>query len=296
MACLGACAVFVSGLAVVARAQSAGYAELKLAEQAYNRRDFVTAVTHFQAAAAMETTNVKTRLFLANALLARWFSEPADPYSPHAVAAQQQYEQVLAYDPGNRHALHGLAGIAINARRPADALEIARKLVHLDKSDAAAYYTIGVANWAIAYEPYAKSASGAGMHDLAIRDASVRRNLRAKFLNGIDEGLESLERAISLKPDFDEAMAYTNLLLRLKAGIAETEAETQQLHVEADSWVKKAIALQQANKKLPPNPLTINVDAAVPSLADTRRLLPLLKAPPPPPPPPPPPSFRGGDR
>ena len=57
----------------------------------------------------------------------------------------------------------------------------------------------------------------------------------------IDEGLEALEKAIGIDPDYDDAMAYVNLLYREKADFAETEEEHDQLLAQADDWVQKAL-------------------------------------------------------
>ena len=79
-------------------------------------------------------------------------------------------------------------------------------------------------------------------------------------------------------------MAYMNLLDRIKAGIADTQAEYTELIGEADSWVSKALAAKRKQAQNPPQPPgALNVDGAVPEPS----------APPPPPPPPPPPAANG---
>ena len=45
-----------------------------------------------------------------------------------------------------------------------------------------------------------------------IKDKKVKEELKAKYLPVIDEGLENLEKALQIDPEYDDAMAYVNLL------------------------------------------------------------------------------------
>ena len=57
----------------------------------------------------------------------------------------------------------------------------------------------------------------------------------------IDEGLDALETAIEIDPDYDDAMAYVNLLYREKADFAESNDEYDTLLSQADHWVQRAL-------------------------------------------------------
>jgi tetratricopeptide (TPR) repeat protein len=236
----------------------------------------------------MEPGNIKTKLFLANALLTQFFSEQGARNARYMLAAQEQYQQVLAQEPHHNQAMHGLMGIAINSRRPAEALELARKLMEWDASDPIAPYTAGVAQWMIVYPEYAKAkvATGGRVDEYFLHDANVRKSLREKYSASIEDGLAMSRRAVSLKPDFDEAMAYTNLLLRLKGGISDTMEESNLLIGDADAWVGKAISFKKGQGQQPAGNPTIDVDGPIPALPAPK---PIRVAPPPPPPPPPPP-------
>ena len=48
-----------------------------------------------------------------------------------------------------------------------------------------------------------------------------------KYGATVDEGITKLQKAIELKPDYDDAMAYLNLLYRQKADM-ETTAEARE--------------------------------------------------------------------
>jgi hypothetical protein len=55
----------------------------------------------------------------------------------------------------------------------------------------------------------------------------------------IDEGVQVLTHAIQLKPDYDDAMTYLNLLYRRKADTVESVAERARLTEMADEILDK---------------------------------------------------------
>jgi hypothetical protein len=67
----------------------------------------------------------------------------------------------------------------------------------------------------------------------------------------IGEGIECLRKAIALRPDYDDAMAYLNLLYRRKADIVASDAERRQLLKMADDLIDqvKEIKEKRATQK-----------------------------------------------
>ena len=53
------------------------------------------------------------------------------------------------------------------------------------------------------------------------------------------------DKALSLNPDYMEAMTYKNILLRLKANITKDQAEQKRLIEEADKLRNKVIDAQK---------------------------------------------------
>jgi len=67
-----------------------------------------------------------------------------------------------------------------------------------------------------------------------------------------DMGLAAMKRAIELKPDFDNAMIYYNLLFREK-GKLETDGNLRlQDNAQADLWLKKGLELRKKANATPP--------------------------------------------
>jgi hypothetical protein len=67
----------------------------------------------------------------------------------------------------------------------------------------------------------------------------------------VDEGITNLQKAIELKPDYDDAMAYLNLLYRRKADMVESAEERAGLLKQADDLVDKVKEIKQKRAEQP---------------------------------------------
>jgi hypothetical protein len=101
-----------------------------------------------------------------------------------------------------------------------------------------------------------------------------------------------LQIALQLDPNYADAMAYMNLLDRLKSGLVDSAVESRDLLSKADDWVGKALNAKRRTTQSQPPPTAIDVDGPPPGPASTR----MAFAAPPPPPPPPPPAWVSGNQ
>ena len=67
----------------------------------------------------------------------------------------------------------------------------------------------------------------------------------------ITKGLAAVEKALSLRSDYTEAMAFKGLLLRLEANLEKDGAKQQALIKEADALKAKAEEMQKAKTAAP---------------------------------------------
>jgi hypothetical protein len=67
----------------------------------------------------------------------------------------------------------------------------------------------------------------------------------------VDEGIADLQKAILLRPEYDDAMAYLNLLYRRKADMVGTVDERNALLKQADDLVDKVKEIKQKRAELP---------------------------------------------
>ena len=83
-----------------------------------------------------------------------------------------------------------------------------------------AHYTIATYYWEKAY-----------------RDFTTPEADKVKF---VQQGLEAVDKAIELNPNYFEALTYKNLLLRVQANLEKNPARQQALLKEANQWRDKA--------------------------------------------------------
>ena len=98
-----------------------------------------------------------------------------------------------------------------------------------------------------------------------------------------------LDKALEMNPNYEEAMAYKNLLLRDKAAVTKDPAEAKRLIDEADVWFNKALGQpeertlkrrarkQPANSSLPYSMKALRLKLEWPSVIPQ---LPMLTGPP----------------
>jgi len=77
----------------------------------------------------------------------------------------------------------------------------------------------------------------------------------------VQDGIDSLNKAIALRPDYDDAMAYLNLLYRRKGDLecgdpAAKQADTK----KADEYVDQAMAVKKARADKQPGAQGIVMD------------------------------------
>jgi TonB family protein len=139
--------------------------------------------------------------------------------------AISSFEAVLVREPQNVAALSGLAGLYQSMLEFTKARDLYLRLTRVDPQNPLNFYAVGSINWILVYD----------------RQKPLPQAERPPL---IDEGLENLAAAIRLNPLYDEAMTYTNLLLRQKASLATDPAEEVRLRSEADQWIDKALAIR----------------------------------------------------
>jgi len=74
-----------------------------------------------------------------------------------------------------------------------------------------------------------------------IRDSDLRQDLRQRYASVAEAGIANRQKAILMDPDFDDAMAYTNLLIRERARLLDDPADDAREVAAANQWVQKAL-------------------------------------------------------
>jgi len=191
--------------------------------RAFRESHYENAVNYFQEAIRLDPELTMAEVYLGTAYL--------QMYIPGAVSEENQknadmaiatFEKVLQRDPNNTSAIAGLASIYQNTNQLQKAREYHQRNAQLNPTDPIPFYSIGSVDWIIVAD---KAAPPPPEEQLKL----------------VDEGLQNLDKALALNPDYEDAMSYKNLLYREKARLTENEEEKKQLIAMADEWFNKAL-------------------------------------------------------
>jgi tetratricopeptide (TPR) repeat protein len=180
----------------------------------------------------------------------------------NANGAIEQYKSVLEQDPKNVNSMKGIAGLSLQMKKFDDAKAYYRKAIDLDPNDPEAYYSIGVIDWTMAFQPRMEERAKLGLRpDEPLKDKKVCAKLREKDGPTIQDGIDNLNKALSLRQDYDDAMAYMNLMYREKADRECDQPDQRAADLKtADEWVDKAMAAKKAKAEKSAGPNGITMD------------------------------------
>ena len=216
---------------------------------AYKNARYEQAIDHFKRAVELDNGLQNAKLYLATAYAQQYIPGVDSPENlNNANAAIDQYKAVLEQDPKNVNSIKGIAYLYLQMKKFDDAKGYYRKAIDLDPNDPEAYYSVGVIDWTQAYSPMAEERSKEGVtNDEPLKDKKLCAKLRDRDSAVIQDGIDSLNKAISLRQDYDDAMAYMNLIYRQKA---YRECDQPQQAAEdlktANDWVDKTMAAKKA--------------------------------------------------
>jgi tetratricopeptide (TPR) repeat protein len=236
--------------------------------QAYKSAQFDVAIDDFKSAKELDPTLTNAQLYLATAYASQYIpGAPSAENVRNGDQAVKEFQTILSTDPNNLSAIDGIGSILYNmAGTPYDAnkLEESKKYhekhIELKPDDPEPYYWIGVIDWSLAYrgnkdlrEEYNNTAKKT-IKESDPMPEKLASQFASKYGSVVDEGITNLKKAIELKPEYDDAMAYLNLLYRQKAD-TETAAAARDADIKvADSLVDKVKAIKQKKMETPQQP------------------------------------------
>ena len=223
--------------------------QLNKGVQAFTNAQYPEAVEHFKTAVELDPGFAAARLYLATAYMQQYIPGADSPENNKmAVAAFDNFKKVLEQEPKNTVAIASIASLNLNQKKWDEAQQWYEKLIAVEPQNADAYYSLGFIAWSRWYPEYGKARAALGMKQEdpgPIKDKKTKEELKQKFGPIIDGGLQALDKALQINPDYDDAMAYENLLVREKADLADTKEEYDKQVKIADDWVQKALATKK---------------------------------------------------
>jgi len=199
--------------------------------RAFRESKYDAAIQYFQEAIRLDPEAPYALLYLGTAYSQSYIpGAQSEENQKFADMAIETFNKVLEKDPSNVTAVTGLASIYQGTDQVQRAREYYMKNAEMAPDDPTPFYAVGSMDWAIVFD----------------KAAPPPPEEQARI---IDEGLQYLDKALSLNPSYEDAMTYKNLLYREKARLAATEEEKTALTAQADDWFNKALATRKANQE-----------------------------------------------
>jgi Tfp pilus assembly protein PilF len=241
----------VSGLAVLATSCNKLKArdQLNKGVQAFKNAQYPQAVERFKTAVELDPQFATARLYLATAYMQQYIPGADSPENNQfADAARDQFQKVLQQDPKNSLAIASIASLYFNEKKLDDAKKWNERLISVDPKNKEAYYTLGVIAWtkALVADGEARAKLGMKPDDPGpLKDKKVRAEVAEKNMQLIVDGIKDLDQALQLDPEYDDAMAYENLLYRQKADLEESPDAYQKDIETANNWFQKTLDVRK---------------------------------------------------
>ena len=261
--------------AALALCSSLGCNKLRARDQlnkgvnAYKNAKYEEAIDHIQNAVSLDPTLLNARLYLATAFAQQYIPGADSPennkYAEEAIA---EFKRVLDTNPPKEQkilALKGIASLYFNMKKMDEAKKYHEQVAALDPNDPEVYYSIAVIDWTQAYQPRLEARAKLGLKPTDdIKDKKTCADLKKAIDSNqavVEDGIAKLQKALELRPDYDDAMAYLNLLYRERADLECDNPDARKADLKtADDWVDKTMATKKAKAEKQPGAQGITMD------------------------------------
>jgi len=263
---------FLVAVVVTACAAGAGCDKLRARDRlnkgvnAYRNAQFDQAIEYFKEAKDLDPSLTNAQLYLATAYASQYIpGAPSPDNIRNGEQAIAEFKAILDGDPNNLSAIDGIGSILYNmGGSPFDAAKLNesksyhQKHIQIKPDDPEPYYWVGVIDWSLAFrankdlrDAYNKTAKKPIKESDPLPSA-VAKDFADKYGPVVDDGISSLQKAQTLRSEYDDAMAYLNLLYRQKADMETTaDARNQDLQ-QADDLVERVKAIKQKKANITP--------------------------------------------
>jgi tetratricopeptide (TPR) repeat protein len=134
--------------------------------------------------------------------------------------------EILKRDPKDSKAMQSVAMLYFKKGDFDNGVTWLKKRLEVEGNNPEVYYLIGVQAW-----------------DRSYNYPDLDPALRSKI---VDDGLQSLNKAVEIKPDYFEAITYINLLYREKAKMEQDPAKKQEYLDTANKYLQQALEMRKA--------------------------------------------------
>lgn len=236
--------------------------------QAFKNGQSEDAVNDFARAKQLDPQLLDARLYLATALASQYVpGAPSEDNRQLGKRAVEEFKGVLQIDSGNLRAIDGIGSLLFQmAGTPPIDLDLFKqsksfhkKHIQVKPNDPEPYYWMGVIDWTLAFlanrelrEKYNEVFRDEKLAEADPLPPYLQMQYATQFGPTIDEGIEYLKKALTLKPDYDDAMAYLSLLYRRKADTVWQGDAREHMMTMADDLLDKIKEIKQKRLQTQP--------------------------------------------
>jgi Tfp pilus assembly protein PilF len=263
----------VAGLAILA----SGCNKLKARDNlnkgvnSFKAGQYTAAADDFKQAIDLDPDLPSARLYLATAYMTQYVPGSEAPENKrNAEAALKEFQTALnsnLEDKNKLIAMQSLASLHYQMKDFADAETWNKKVIAADPNNKEAYYTLGVIAWSQFVAPWREAIAAQGLKPEdpgPLKDApaakakkkaappagpDLKAELKAKYWQSLSDGIDDEKKALQIDPDYENAMAYMNLLLRYRAILDDTKEQYEADVKQADDWVQKSLETTKKKAK-----------------------------------------------
>jgi len=226
---------------------------------AFKNGQYDSSIEDFKQAKDLDPTLLNARLYLATAYATEYIpGAPSDDNVRIGQQAVSEFQDVLTVDSGNLSALDGIGSMLYNmAGTPFDpdkynqSKQYHQKHIQLKPDDPEPFYWVGVIDWTLAYRGNAEAREAYNIQNQKkqLKESDplpdkVRDQFTQQYGSLVDEGMNMLQKATELRPDYADAMAYQSLLLRQKADMVDSSTRAS-LEKQADDLLDEVKDIKQ---------------------------------------------------
>lgn len=229
--------------------------QLNKGVQAYKSARYEEAIGHFEQAVNDDPSLPMARSYLATAYAQQVVPDLTTPDNiKTANLAIENFQKVLAEKPGDINSMKGIASIYFNIDEYEKAKEWQMKVLDADPKDAEAAYTIGSIDWRLAYRNAVQALKNVGMTDDGEGNVKMPKkacqDLAQQNTQLVNEAADYLQKAVDIRPNYDDAMAYLQLTYRRKADLECGNDDARKADMAlVDQWREKAMNTRKANEE-----------------------------------------------
>jgi tetratricopeptide (TPR) repeat protein len=221
---------------------------------AFKAGQYNQAADAFKTAIDLDPDLPSARLYLATAYMTQYVPGSEAPDNKrNADSALKQFQVALDSNLDDKNkllAMQSLANLHYQMKDFPKAEDWNKKVIAADPKNKEAYYTLGVIAWTQFVPSWREARSLQGMKPedpgplkdpKTKKDPDTKAELKAKYWQPLTDGIEDEKKALQIDPEYENAMAYMNLLLRYRADLLDTKEQYTADAKEADEWVQKAL-------------------------------------------------------